>query len=324
MNNKTALIVDDSKLSRVMIRTILQDNFPDWKVLEAANADEALELKEDNIDIMTLDMNMPGMDGVTLGIEMKKRFPTANISLITANVQQAVRDKAADAKLQFIAKPITEEKILKAIGVQSEDAKTSTPKIVFDGDELDVLSEFFNMGMGQAAESISQMLAREVLLSVPSVRFTSHEKSINEMNLKKEQIVVCVSEEFDGIFNGKAHILFPETDSRKLVQFFTGGFSEETEEDVMIEMGNILINSCLAMVYNLLDSSYECDLPQYTKHKVLSLFQSVKYDNNNSQVLVIEMDFKIDSTDITGNFRLLMDLTDVNELKGKINEKLCA
>ena len=320
MSHKTALIVDDSKLSRVMIRSILQEHYPDWTILEAANGDEALQIEEDTIDIMTLDMNMPGMDGVSLGRELKQKYPNASISLITANIQQAVRDKADAEGFYFVGKPITEEKILDAVGSNLE-ASNGPIEFVFDGDELDVISEFFNIGMGQAATAISELLSREVHLSVPSVRFTTMDKTINEMNLRQEEVVVCVSEEFDGVFEGKAIMLFPEVDSKKLINYFNEEYSVAAEQDIMMEVGNILINSSLSTIYNLLDSSYECAIPKYTKHKVLSLFKTINYTEQH-QVLVVEMDFEIDSTDISGNFRMLMDLSNVNELKQKIRNQL--
>jgi len=122
-SNKTALIVDDSKLSRTMISTILKQSFPDWEVLEAVDAEEALELNTLSIDLITLDMNMPGMDGVALGNKLRKRFPKASISLITANTQNEVREMAEISNLYFIAKPITEEKIFEAVkyGVPSQN-----------------------------------------------------------------------------------------------------------------------------------------------------------------------------------------------------------
>ena len=113
--NKTALIVDDSKLSRAMINTIIMQYFPDWKILEATNAEEALQVIEPSIDVITLDMNMPGMNGIDLSCELRQRYPEASISLITANVQHNIREKADSLGLFFVAKPITEEKVLSAI-----------------------------------------------------------------------------------------------------------------------------------------------------------------------------------------------------------------
>jgi two-component system, chemotaxis family, chemotaxis protein CheY len=116
---KTALIVDDSKLSRAMIRAILKQNFPDWEILEAVDAEEALGLNKLSIDLITLDMNMPGMDGIALSNELRKRYPQASISLITANTQNTVRKKADATSLYFVAKPITEEKILDVVEYSS-------------------------------------------------------------------------------------------------------------------------------------------------------------------------------------------------------------
>ncbi len=106
-----------------MISTILKQSFPDWEVLEAVDAEEALELNTLSIDLITLDMNMPGMDGVALGNKLRKRFPKASISLITANTQNEVREMAEISNLYFIAKPITEEKIFEAVkyGVPSQN-----------------------------------------------------------------------------------------------------------------------------------------------------------------------------------------------------------
>ncbi len=110
---KTVLVVDDSRMSRMMISKIINAHFPEWDVVEAGNGDEALAVTEDKqIDIMTLDMNMPGMNGFELGTRLRERFPDAKISLVTANIQPAVKEKAKEADIRFVPKPITEEKML--------------------------------------------------------------------------------------------------------------------------------------------------------------------------------------------------------------------
>ncbi len=114
--SKTVLVVDDSRMSRMMISTIIRTHQPDWKIMEAEDAVSALKICESKaIDFATLDMNMPGMNGVTLGIELRKRFPSAHLTMLTANVQSAIRQKAEAAKIGFIDKPVTEEKIVNFI-----------------------------------------------------------------------------------------------------------------------------------------------------------------------------------------------------------------
>ena len=110
---KTVLVVDDSRMTRMMIRKIIEAHYPDWEILEAEDGNKALEISDGkNIDIMTLDVNMPGMDGLTLAGEMRKRFPNADISLVTANIQDSIKQKAHEAHLAFVPKPITEERLM--------------------------------------------------------------------------------------------------------------------------------------------------------------------------------------------------------------------
>jgi two-component system chemotaxis response regulator CheY len=111
--NKTVLIVDDSRLTRTMIAAIIKNHKPDWEIAEACDGEQALKTVETRqFDIMTVDVNMPGIDGISLGIELRKRFPDTHIALVTANIQEAVRERARQAQLLFIPKPITEDRIL--------------------------------------------------------------------------------------------------------------------------------------------------------------------------------------------------------------------
>ena len=108
----TALIVDDSRLSRMMILNFIKEERPDWHTIEASNGNEALEKALDkDIDVMVLDYNMPGMDGVTLGTELKKHYPEAFITLLTANIQDSIQRKADESGISFMKKPVTKESI---------------------------------------------------------------------------------------------------------------------------------------------------------------------------------------------------------------------
>lgn len=116
----TMLIVDDSRLTRMMVRTIVSTTYPDWKILEAKDGEEALQqaMMAGAIDWMTIDLNMPGMDGLTLAIELRKQHADARMALLTANIQDSVRQKAALLNLEFIAKPVTEKAVLAFVGAK--------------------------------------------------------------------------------------------------------------------------------------------------------------------------------------------------------------
>ena len=106
----TMLIVDDSRFARHMIRKFITHAFPDWTILEAGNGQEALEkTAKVAVDVMTIDFNMPGMDGLTLATALHTRYPAARITLLTANIQESVQQRAAATGVRFLAKPLTED-----------------------------------------------------------------------------------------------------------------------------------------------------------------------------------------------------------------------
>ena len=107
---KTVLIVDDTRFARMMMRTMITNVHPNWTILEAENADDALAQSNTTpVDGMTIDLNMPGMDGLTLATTLRETHPTAYIALLTANLQDKVRQRAEEAGIGFLAKPITED-----------------------------------------------------------------------------------------------------------------------------------------------------------------------------------------------------------------------
>jgi CheY-like chemotaxis protein len=108
--SRTVLIVDDSKLARMAVAKLLSKLRPDWTRIEAVNADEALAAATPNgIDIVLLDFNMPGRDGLALAGELRQRHPHMPIAVVSANLQQEVVARAREVGAAFLAKPLTEE-----------------------------------------------------------------------------------------------------------------------------------------------------------------------------------------------------------------------
>jgi len=108
----TALIVDDSKLARIVLGKAINALHPDWARVEAGNAEEALAVLDSRkIDVAVLDYNMPGRNGVELAEELRRRFPAIAVAVATANVQDEVIAGIRAAGDTFVPKPVTEEGI---------------------------------------------------------------------------------------------------------------------------------------------------------------------------------------------------------------------
>jgi DNA-binding response OmpR family regulator len=115
------LIVDDSKLARMAVNKALSVLQPGWTRVEAANADEALEVvRATDVDLAVLDFNMPGRDGLSLAEELRALRPAMPIAIISANYQTEIVSRTREIGAAFLPKPLTTE----AMQGFLEDART--------------------------------------------------------------------------------------------------------------------------------------------------------------------------------------------------------
>ena len=113
---KRLLVVDDSRVSRLIIKGKIASLKPDWELFEAASGDEAVAMAPQwQPDFVTMDVNMPGISGFEAAETLKRLLPQARIALLTANIQESSRERAAAIGVKFLQKPVTESAIQQAI-----------------------------------------------------------------------------------------------------------------------------------------------------------------------------------------------------------------
>jgi len=113
---KRILIVDDAAFMRMMLKDILTKN--GYIVAgEAENGAVAVEMfKELRPDLVTMDITMPEMDGITAVKEIRDIDSNAKIIMCSAMGQQAmVIDSIQAGAKDFIVKPFQPDRVLEAI-----------------------------------------------------------------------------------------------------------------------------------------------------------------------------------------------------------------
>jgi CheY-like chemotaxis protein len=106
----TVLIVDDSKLARIVAAKALKELQPDWQRLEASSAADALAVvSKQKVDVALIDFNMAEKDGLQLAAELRQSHPELPIAIITANIQDEVVADARAINAAFVPKPVTKE-----------------------------------------------------------------------------------------------------------------------------------------------------------------------------------------------------------------------
>src|SRR5690349_6917646 len=106
------LIVDDEWSSRFVIAAILRK--AGYETVEAANGHEALHLlasETDSIGLVISDMHMPEMDGLRLLEEIKRRYPSIVVVIVSGHAQAAIEARARGA-VSYLPKPFSRRQLV--------------------------------------------------------------------------------------------------------------------------------------------------------------------------------------------------------------------
>lgn len=119
MPPRTVLLVDDSRVARMMARAVIEKRRTGWTVHEANSGEDAIAIAATcRPDFILIDVNMPGMGGLAAAQRLREMHAGASISMLTANIQEPVRHQAEGLGVGFITKPIREDSLLAFLTVE--------------------------------------------------------------------------------------------------------------------------------------------------------------------------------------------------------------
>ncbi|WP_281186629.1 response regulator [Bacillus solimangrovi] len=115
MMSGTVLIVDDQYGIRVLLNEVLQTE--GYKTFQASNGIQAINIaKQENLDLVLLDMKIPGMDGIEILKRLKEMDDSIRVIIMTAYGELDMIQRAKDlGALTHFAKPFDIDDIRKAV-----------------------------------------------------------------------------------------------------------------------------------------------------------------------------------------------------------------
>ncbi len=194
--------------------------------------------------------------------------------------------------------------------------------------KYDILKELFNISVGKAADMLSEIIKRRIILSIPNVDILGiedEEIKINNYlpkNLNGTLMVSSIS--FEKNLTGKANLIFPITKMRNFLNLCLNEEKElyemnftDVDFDTIKEIGNIILNCIIGEVGNHLDIDLTYTLPEV---KVFNNIDFSKDIENNKYILLIYITFIIDDTEIEGAVIIDLTLNSLNELLKRIDK----
>jgi DNA-binding NtrC family response regulator len=116
------LVVDDASVVRRMVHRVLTEE--GYRVYEAADAEEALAvlaMPRAHIDLVLIDVVLPGADGVALHERIAAEWPWSRVLFMSAHPAEILAaHKLRDLRVPFLAKPFTRDELLARVSQVAE------------------------------------------------------------------------------------------------------------------------------------------------------------------------------------------------------------
>lgn len=191
--------------------------------------------------------------------------------------------------------------------------------------ERDTLAELGNMGIGRASTALGRMVGAFVTLSVPSVEVASVGRAVSSLESAMPGPLVGVSETLGGVFDGAALFLFPEADSLPLVRAalppdVPPDAAALLEEEALAELGNIVLNSALALVANLLGHAIDTGLPVVRRGSAAAILTACRgrKGTEDGAAVLFHIDLRATAQTMGGRVVLVLDSGSMDRLKATL------
>lgn len=185
--------------------------------------------------------------------------------------------------------------------------------------QLDVLKELGNIGAGNAATALADMLMTPIDISVPVVNILDYETAMQKMG-GPEVMIVGMLISFEGDIKGMIMFLLEKEFAHMTLNALLGqsisGFEEidETGHSALEEVGNIMAGSYVNAIASMTNMRIELSVPSMTIDMLGAILSvpAIHYANMSDKVIWIENDMT--GAQATASNHILM-LPDVESLE---------
>ncbi len=186
-------------------------------------------------------------------------------------------------------------------------------------DELhsDALGEIFNIGVGRAANVLSQLIKSEIELSAPEIKLAQIGQVRQTLAGNEFNHFSSVSQHFEGPFHTEAVLIFPEANALGIVSQMLGRqlspeeFSEY-EQESMCEVGNIILNACISALADMFNAEFIGSLPTHRFGDRESL--GFEADYQSDYMLLLQISMKINQLNVEGRLLFLLGVKSMESL----------
>ncbi len=186
-------------------------------------------------------------------------------------------------------------------------------------DEQDILNEITNIGIGDAAAMLNDMVNCHIVLSAPQIIIVTREELKARLTEKMGKDLSVVEMKFSGEINGTANLLFPLESGKKLTNILSDDFDDEDynslKSGTLTEVGNIILNSVLASFSNSIGDCLSFSIPLFRDLKLEQYAEkNIPHTKLDKSIFLCEVSFSAEEVNIYGQVVLFFDVESVTKM----------
>jgi chemotaxis protein CheC len=191
---------------------------------------------------------------------------------------------------------------------------------MLNDDQHDALTELLNIATARAADALSKLTGELVLLDVPEInlsRITEFEKMLAQFVTGD---VATVHQIFSGPVAGDAFLLLDYRAAVTLVDLITqerspSGRLNASAREVLTEIGNVLLNSCLGVFGDLLRVRVSFSMPRLHLNTLADILGSITIEQHDLEYgLLVRTNFRLRDNTVSGYLVIVLGLASLDQL----------
>lgn len=179
---------------------------------------------------------------------------------------------------------------------------------------MNKFKDIINIGVGNSAEILKNMIEEDITINVPSVTIMSYE--FLKKHFEGHQVSV-VSLDFSGELSGTAHLVFFADSAEKFILAFNRGLMFDVEEiydiksETLSEIGNIMLNSLIGSISNTFNINLVYNPPDFF-HSTAAFTNNTDLMENN---LIAKTNFHVKNINVYCEILIFFDAESIEKLK---------
>jgi chemotaxis protein CheC len=189
------------------------------------------------------------------------------------------------------------------------------------GEQLDhdALTELFNIGLHRAAASLSELTGQRILVDLPRLWVCPIEETHDRLLELLDGDLATVHQIFRGTVTGDAVLVLEYQNAARLAGLMTdgdvavGGRLDQSAREVIAEVGNVILSSCMSAFGDMLQVSVSFSVPRIHVESLEGLLRSLVVDNEDLHyALVAATRFRLTEGEVGGYLLIAVGMTSLS------------